>query len=66
MAKAGDANPAPYSFNSGKQDGFNLYAIDLSLEQTPTEEKWSTGYKVELFLGSDARSSMALPSLHGD
>src|SRR4029077_14616331 len=46
----GNANPAPYSFNVGKQDGFNLNAIDLSLEKALDEGQWSSGYKVELFL----------------
>jgi len=32
---SGHANPAPYSFNAGKQDGFNLNAIDLDLEKDP-------------------------------
>lgn len=50
----GNANPAPYSFNAGKQDGFNLNAIDLSLEKALDDSPWSAGYKVELFLGPDA------------
>ncbi|HLZ53502.1 MAG TPA: outer membrane beta-barrel protein [Verrucomicrobiae bacterium] len=50
----GNANPAPYSFNAGKQDGFNLNAIDLSLEKALDDGQWSAGYKVELFLGPDA------------
>jgi putative OmpL-like beta-barrel porin-2 len=50
----GNANPAPYSFNVGKQDGFNLNAIDLSLEKALDDEQWSAGYKVEIFLGPDA------------
>jgi hypothetical protein len=50
----GNANPAPYSFNAGKQDGFNLNAIDLSLEKPLHDGPWSVGYKVELFLGPDA------------
>src|ERR1700728_2921078 len=27
----GNANPAPYAFNLGKQDGFNLDAVDIKI-----------------------------------
>jgi hypothetical protein len=29
----GNANPAPYAFNAGKQDGFNLDSVDLRIEK---------------------------------
>jgi len=58
----GNANPAPYSFNAGKQDGFNLNAVDLSLEKPLDDAAWSAGYKVELFLGPDAAFVNGTPS----
>ena len=37
----GNANPAPYAFNAGKQDGFNLDAIDLKVSK-PLDESSNT------------------------
>lgn len=50
----GNANPAPYAFNAGKQDGFNLNVVNLTLEKPLDEGEWSAGYKVELLFGPDA------------
>ncbi len=50
----GNANPAPVSFNSGKQDGFNLNVVNLTLEKPLDEAQWSAGYKAELLFGPDA------------
>jgi hypothetical protein len=50
----GNANPAPYSFNAGKQDGFNVDAIDIKLSKPLEEGKWSAGYVAELNYGPDA------------
>ena len=50
----GNANPAPISFNSGKQDGFNLNVVNLTLEKPLDEAQWSAGYKTELLFGPDA------------
>jgi len=56
----GNANPAPYSFNGGtlgvggKQDGFNVNAISLTLAKPLEEGQWSSGYKVDLLYGPDA------------
>ncbi|MEO6034280.1 MAG: outer membrane beta-barrel protein [Verrucomicrobiota bacterium] len=50
----GNANPAPVSFNAGKQDGFNLNVVNLTLEKPLDEGTWSAGYKVELLFGPDA------------
>jgi hypothetical protein len=50
----GNANPAPVSFNAGKQDGFNLNVVGLTLEKPLDESSWSAGYKVELLFGPDA------------
>ncbi len=50
----GNANPAPYAFNAGKQDGFNLDAVDIKLSKPLEEGKWSAGYVAELSYGTDA------------
>jgi hypothetical protein len=50
----GNANPAPFAFNQGKQDGFNLNLVDLTLEKPLDEGTWSAGYKAELIMGPDA------------
>jgi hypothetical protein len=50
----GNANPAPVAFNQGKQDGFNLNVVDLTLEKPLDEGQWSAGYKAELLFGPDA------------
>ena len=50
----GNANPAPFAFNGGKQDGFNLNSVDLKLEKALTEDQWAAGYAVELMFGPDA------------
>lgn len=50
----GNANPAPVSFNAGKQDGFNLNVVNLTLEKPLDEGEWSAGYKAELLFGPDA------------
>src|SRR3954464_11067063 len=52
----GDANPPPYAFNAGKQDGFNLDVVKLSIERPLDEGQWSAGYKVDLLFGPDANS----------
>ena len=56
----GNANPAPYAFNGGiagvggKQDGFNVNAISLTIAKPLEEGQWSSGYKVDLLYGPDA------------
>ena len=52
----GNANPAPYAFNVGKQDGFNLNAVDLKIAKEEGEEAWAAGYVAELSYGPDARA----------
>ena len=49
----GNAHPAPYSFNAGKQDGFNLDAVDLKISKPEDESQWAAGYVLELGLGPD-------------
>jgi hypothetical protein len=43
-----------YSYNSGKQDGFNLNAVKLTVERPLSETQWAAGYKVDLMFGPDA------------
>jgi len=50
----GNANPAPYSFNGGKQDGFNVNMVDIKLSKPLEEGQWSAGYTAELNYGPDA------------
>ena len=49
----GNANPPPFAFNAGKQDGFNLNAVNLTLEKPLDEAQWSAGYRVDVALGPD-------------
>jgi len=51
---SGNANPAPFAFNRGKQDGFNVDVADLKIAKAADEEKWSAGYVIELNYGPDA------------
>jgi len=39
---------------TGKQDGFNLNAVKLTLEKPVDEGNWSAGYKTDLLFGPDA------------
>jgi hypothetical protein len=50
----GNANPAPYAFNAGKQDGFNVNAVDVKIAKAEDESQWAAGYVVELSYGPDA------------
>jgi hypothetical protein len=50
----GNANPAPYAFNAGKQDGFNVDAVDVKIAKPEDESPWAAGYVVELSFGPDA------------
>jgi hypothetical protein len=52
----GNANPAPYGLNAGKQDGFNLNAVDIKIAKAADEGKWSAGYVAELSYGPDAQA----------
>jgi hypothetical protein len=52
----GNANPAPYAFNAGKQDGFNLDAVDVKISKAQDETGWSAGYTAELSYGPDAEA----------
>ncbi|HEY3855203.1 MAG TPA: outer membrane beta-barrel protein [Verrucomicrobiae bacterium] len=50
----GNLHPAPYAFNAGKQDGFNLDAVDVKIAHPQEETGWSAGYVAELSYGNDA------------
>jgi hypothetical protein len=50
----GNANPAPYAFNNGKQNGFNIDDVDIKLAKPFDQGKWSAGYVAELNYGPDA------------
>jgi len=51
----GNANPAPYKFNSSnKADGFNLNVVQLRLDKPLDESEWAAGYRFDLWAGPDA------------
>lgn len=50
----GNANPAPYAFNPGKQDGFNVDSVDIRIQKATDESQWSSGYVAELMYGPDS------------
>jgi len=50
----GNANPAPYAFNAGKQDGFNVDSVDIRLQKALEEGQWAAGYVAELMYGPDS------------
>src|ERR1700722_4265730 len=43
----GNANVAPYAFNAGKQDGFNVDAVDVKISRAEDESPWAAGYVAE-------------------
>lgn len=42
------------SFTAGKEDGFNLNVVQISITKDLDESEWSAGYKVDLWAGPDA------------
>lgn len=50
----GNLSPAPYRFNAGKQDGFNLDSVDVKIAKPLEEGQWSAGYVADLMFGPDA------------
>ena len=58
----GNANAPAYSFNAGKQDGFNLDVAKLTIERPLDEGQWSAGYKADLWFGPDANLFNTLSS----
>src|ERR1041385_7325357 len=52
----GNANPVPVKFNPGKQDGFNLDVVQLTLAKPLDETEWAAGYRVDVWFGPDANA----------
>jgi hypothetical protein len=52
----GNANPPPVKFNNGKQDGFNLDVVQLTIAKPMDESEWAAGYRVDLWMGPDANT----------
>src|ERR1051326_8415263 len=52
----GNAYVPGFAFNKGKQDGFNLDVVKLTIERPPDEAQWAAGYKVDLIFGPDANA----------
>ncbi len=53
----GDHSTAEYPaipYSAGKQDGFNLDVVKLSIERPLDEADWAAGYKADLLFGPDA------------
>jgi len=40
-----------YAFNDGKQDGFNLDAVDIRISKPMDESEWAAGYMIDIFTG---------------
>jgi predicted porin len=48
----GNANPAPYKFNSPSMaDGFNLDVVQITIEKPLDEQDWAAGYRADLWFG---------------
>ena len=52
----GNTFAPPVKFNQGKQDGFNLDVIQLSLAKPLDEGQWAAGYRVDVWAGPDANT----------
>ncbi len=51
----GNSHVAPFAFNGGKQDGFNLNSADVNISKAiDPSVPWSAGYTVDLLFGPDA------------
>jgi len=53
-AGTGNANVPGFAYNGGKQDGFNLNVVKVTIERPLDEGQWSAGYKVDTVWGPDA------------
>jgi hypothetical protein len=50
----GNANPAPFAFNvPSRRDGFNIDTVALNIEKPLSDDKWASGYAVDLLFGPD-------------
>src|SRR5262245_38798292 len=53
----GNANNPPYKFGgANKADGFNLNVVQLRIEKPMDEGEWASGYRVDLWMGTDANT----------
>ncbi|MEY2409663.1 MAG: hypothetical protein QOF48_2333 [Verrucomicrobiota bacterium] len=52
----GNNSVPAFAFNKGKQDGFNLDVVSLSLDKPLDEGNWAAGYHVDLLFGPDANA----------
>src|SRR5436305_9704656 len=43
-----------FAFNRGKQDGFSLDVVRVTIQRPLDEAQWAAGYKVDLIFGPDA------------
>ena len=56
----GNSHVAPFAFNGGKQDGFNLNSADVNISKAiDPSVPWSAGYTVDLLFGPDANAVTA-------
>jgi Putative beta-barrel porin-2, OmpL-like. bbp2 len=53
----GNANPAPYAYNAGKQDGFNLDSALVQIQRLPDTGKWAAGYTLSVEYGANTVSA---------
>lgn len=51
---SGNIAPAPFRFNAGKQDGFNIDSVDVKISKPLEEGQWSSGFVADLMFGPDA------------
>jgi len=50
----GNANAPGFVYNRGKQDGFNLNAVNVRIDKPLDEAQWAAGYRVDLLFGPNA------------
>jgi hypothetical protein len=55
-AGTGNGTVPGFAYNQGKQDGFNLDVVKVTIERPLDEGQWSAGYKVDTVWGPDANS----------
>ncbi len=60
----GNEHPVPVKFNQGKQDGFNLDVVQISIAKPLDESEWSAGYRFDAWFGPDA-NTLNTASLNG-
>jgi hypothetical protein len=62
----GNANPPAFAYNAGKQDGFNLNAVKVSIEKPLDEAQWAAGYTFDMIMGPDAAAYATTLDSGGD